>query len=72
MTSFRWVRLAWFADLEREFGLVTGDEAVNLVQGMMDLVREVNELAGTLVLSVVRQAGLELVLEQPDGEPPTP
>lgn len=68
-TGFRWVRLAWFADLERQFRLTTGDEAVGLVQEMMDLVQSVNELAGTLASRIVRQAGLDAVFDASGDDP---
>lgn len=63
-TSFRWVRQSWFADLERELNLTTGDEAVNLVQGMMDVVRDTNDLAGTLASRIVRRTGLRTILDE--------
>lgn len=66
-TSFRWVRLAWFADLEHQFGLNTADEAVEMIQGLMDLVRQVNDLSGSLVVRVLKRAGLLTVFV-----PPTP
>lgn len=69
-TAYRWVRLAWFADLEHQFGLNTGDEAVEMVQGMMDLVRQVNDLSGSLVVRVLKRAGLMTVFDPPTPRPP--
>ena len=58
------MRQSWFADLERELNLTTGDEAVNLVQGMMDVVRDTNDLAGTLASRIVRRTGLRTILDE--------
>lgn len=69
-TAYRWVRLAWFADLEHQFGLTTGDEAVEMVQGMIGLVRQVNDLAGSLVVRVLKRAGLSTVFNPPTSRPP--
>ncbi len=69
-TSYRWVRLAWFADVEHQFSLTTGDEAVEMVQGMMDLVRLVSDLAGSLVVRILKRAGLIAVFDPPTPRPP--
>ncbi|TVQ62831.1 MAG: hypothetical protein EA378_03185 [Phycisphaerales bacterium] len=68
-TAYQWVRLAWFADLERQFSLKTGDEAVEMVQGMMELVRQVNDLTGLLVVRVLKRAGLMTVFDPPTPRP---
>ena len=64
-TAFLWVRLAWFADLEREFKLATGHEAASLVQGMMDLIKGAIDLAGTLAVRVLSEAGFTTAPETP-------
>jgi hypothetical protein len=69
-TSYQWVRLAWFVDLEHQFGLNSGDEAVEMVQGMMDLIRQVKDLSGSLVVRVLKRAGLMTVFDPPTPRPP--
>jgi len=71
-TAFRWVRLAWFADLEREFKLATGQEAASLVQGMMDLIKSAIDLAGTLAVRVLTEAGFTTATETPSAVLPKP
>ncbi len=62
-TAFQWVHRSWFADLEREFGAVTGDDLVALVQGMTGLVEDVNNLTATLILRVLRTSGFRTEIQ---------
>lgn len=71
-TAFLWVRLAWFADLEREFKLATGHEAASLVQGMMDLIKGAIDLAGTMAVRVLSKAGFTTAPETPSVVSPKP
>ena len=71
-TAFLWVRLAWFADLERGLKLATGDEAASLVQDMMDLIKDAIDLAGTLAVRVLSRAGFTTALETPSAVSPKP
>ncbi len=67
-TGYPWVRLSWFADLERTFGLTSPEAAIELVQGMMVLVHDVFELTSLLGVRLVRDAGLQTSLERSGSE----
>ena len=67
-TSFRWVRLSWFIDLEHMFILKSGDEAVQLIQGIVDLAPTVGNLASVLATELIRRTRLDLKQrEEPRG-----
>jgi transcriptional regulator with XRE-family HTH domain len=63
LTSCKWVREAWFIDMERTLGIRSGTDVLKNTQRMMSYLRDVSVFTRAVAMSLLKSVGIRFTIQ---------